>query len=411
MSTVTNTSSVRPATEALTHNVREVVRGFIGWLDAYGEASQDQYDFWATRLGQRAKALYYRSPKLGTVAVAPFVALDSFAPRTRALVRTRSSFPIADAHYAMAFFALARADDDEQWLERGAGFLENLRANRCAQFQNYCWGYPFDWQTCFGLIPTGSPLITTIPYAYEAFESGYEATGEPDYLPILESIATFVFESIPSVTVSPGIEACSYTPFDRRRVVNANAYRAFLLTAAGTRFGRHDWTSAAERNLAFVLKCQRDDGSWPYAVDGRDAFVDNFHTCFVLKNLTKIWRITADYSVLDAVRRGYAFYREHLLDPEGDPKPFAAKPRLTLYRRDLYDYAEGINLALLLEEPEPAARTILVRLLDRLLEDWVLPDGHLVTRQLLLGRNKVPYHRWAQAQTFHALARVCERKL
>jgi hypothetical protein len=407
-STRTRETAGEAAADPLVARAREVVGGFIRWLDEFGETSQDQYDFWATRWGRRTKALYYRRPAVGSAAVAPFVFLEAFAPSTRALVRARSRFPIADAHYALGFLALARAEGDDRLLGRGLAFLDRLRATRCAGYDEYCWGYPFDWETSFGVFPEGCPLITTTPYAYEAFESGCETTGELDDLAILESIARFVFESIPSAAVAPGVEASAYTPYDRRRVVNASAYRAFLLTAAGRRFERPDWEAAGARNAAFVLHCQREDGSWPYAVDGRDDFVDNFHTCFVLKNLTKIWRVTGDEAVRDAIRRGYAFYRARLLEPDGEPRPFAVEQRMTLYRRDLYDYAEGINLSLLLEELEPAASGVLHRLLQHLFEDWVLPDGHFATRKLLVGRNTVPYHRWAQAQTFHALARVCE---
>ena len=35
----------------------------------------------------------------------------------------------------------------------------------------------------------------------------------------------------------------------------------------------------------------------------RDDFVDNFHTCLVLKNLAKIEAITGDDAVRDALRR------------------------------------------------------------------------------------------------------------
>lgn len=381
------------------------MRAFIAWLERFGETSQDQYDFWATAWGRRAKALYYRSPRIGALAVAPLVFLDAFLPRTRGLVRPRQRFPIADAHYAIGFFALAEAEGDDRWVERGRSFLGHLKASRCPGFADWCWGYPFHWQTVFGLFEAGRPLITTMPYCYEAFEAGYELTGDPEYLEIMESAAAFAHDGIPVAEVAPGVEACSYTPFDRRRVVNASAYRAFLLIAAGHRFQRPAWVGAGERNLAFVLDSQREDGSWLYAMDGHDRFVDNFHTCFVLKNLVKAWRISGDPGVRAAIERGHGYWRHALLDESGQPRPFSKPPRLTLHRRDLYDYAEGINLALLLRDLIPDARAVLHALVDGLLQEWVLPDGHFVTRQLVLGRNEVPYHRWAQAQTFHALAR------
>ena len=57
-----------------------------------------------------------------------------------------------------------------------------------------------------------------------------------------------------------------------------------------------------------------------------------------------------------------------LFDEQGLPKPFSRAPRLTVYRRELYDYAECINLATLLRGRFPALderlSTVLTDLLD-----------------------------------------------
>jgi hypothetical protein len=383
---------------------RRAVDEFVRWLDRFGETSQDPYDFWVSALGVRAKTLYYRRRVLGTLAAAPFVALDILAPRARALVRARARFPIADAHYAIGFFALAHGDDRARHAERGRAFLSALERARSPAYDDPAWGYPFDWATRYGVYRAHWPLVTTIPYGYEAFEAGHSATGDGRYLHVMEGVARFAAERVPVTEVGPGAEASAYTPYDRRQVVNASAYRGFLLVAAGHRFEREDWVESGTRNVGFVLGAQRDDGSWPYSVDGQDDFVDNFHTCLVLKNLAKVWALNADEAVRGSIDAGYEFYLEHLLDDSGLPLPFARRPRLTLHRRDLYDYAEGINLARLLLGEIPAAGAVLQGLVDDLLGRWVLPDGHFVTRELAVGRTTIPYHRWAQSQTFHALA-------
>jgi hypothetical protein len=391
---------------SLAAEAHKAVRSFVRWLDAFGEWSQDPYDFWASSVGARAKTLYYRRRLLGKVAAAPFVLPDLVAPRTRALVRPRDRFPIADAHYAMGFFALARAEDDSRHIQRAQGYLEALERSRSPLFEDPAWGYPFDWPTRYGVYHSGWPLITSTPYGYEAFEAGYAASSQSGYAEMMRGVARFAAERIPVTPVGPGAEASAYTPFDRRQVVNASAYRGFLLTAGGRRFGREDWLVAARRNIAYVLQSQLDDGSWPYSTDGPDDFVDNFHTCFVLKNLVKIWTLTGDEEVREAIEAGYGFYLDKLLDQTGRPIPFARRPRLTLHKRDLYDYAEGINLAHLLQDEIPAACGVLKSLVRDLIERWMLPDGHFVTREKVIGRNTIPYHRWAQSQTFHALARV-----
>jgi len=64
----------------------------------------------------------------------------------------------------MGFFALAQIDLQPRWVERGQAFLRNLESSRCRDFRHFCWGYPFDWETCCGTFPAGTPLITTVPY-------------------------------------------------------------------------------------------------------------------------------------------------------------------------------------------------------------------------------------------------------
>ena len=78
--------------------------------------------------------------------------------------------------------------------------------------------------------------------------------------------------------------------------------------------------------------------------------------------------------------------------------------------RNVYDFAEGINLGLLLTDLDRDASSIAVGLLANVLDKWVLADGHFVTRQTIFGRNTVPYHRWAQAQMFRALVCASRRR-
>ena len=82
--------------------------------------------------------------------------------------------------------------------------------------------------------------------------------------------------------------------------------------------------------------------------------------------------------------------------------PAIILPRLTVYRRELYDYAECINLAVLLQGRFPALDRILARAVD--FSAWQKTDGSFRSRQLLLGWDNVPMHRWAQSQLFRSLS-------
>jgi len=155
--------------EALVGKIGAAIGQFCGWLDRYGETSYDHQSFYAGKLGRGAKALYYRQPLVGTLAVAPMVFCEAFLPSARMLFWKPQRFPIADAHYAMGFAFLAQIFGTDNHYQRAVHFLQVLQGTRCRDYEDYCWGYPFDWETRTGTMKEGTPMITTLPYVYEAF--------------------------------------------------------------------------------------------------------------------------------------------------------------------------------------------------------------------------------------------------
>jgi hypothetical protein len=393
---------VEPSTNKET---KQAILRFVDWLDHYGEVSYDFQTFYASNLGQRAKALYYRRPLLGTLAVSPMVFCEAFAPSARRLFWKPQRFPIADAHYAMGFCFLAQALEQERYYRRALHFLDILERTRCPGYENYCWGYPYSWETVHGTITEGTPLITTVPYVYEAFRHVYQIDGSEKWLRVMRSIAEHAARDYKDFEVSPTASTCSYSPGPKYApfVVNANAYRAFLLTSAALDFGKDSYRNLAERNLNFVIESQNADGSWCYARDGNRDFIDHFHTCFVLKALAKIEVLTGDRMCAKAIERGIDYYVTNLFDERALPKPFSHAPRFTVYRRELYDYAECVNLATLLRGRFPLLDEILSIVLSHILGVWQTRDGCFRSRQLHLGWDNTPMHRWAQSQMFRSL--------
>ena len=405
--------------------ISDVLTDFANWLDGYGEKSWDFQSFFAGPVGGRAKALYYRHKLMGTAAVAPMIFCEAFLPAARRLFHHPMRFPIADAHYAMGFAFLYQATGDFSQLEKAIHFLTELKNSRCREFKEYCWGYPFDWVWHGGTTKGQTPLITTTPYVYEAFlqvtellqleHRGQRAEGGgqsiedgadllDEYKQIVESIARHAANDIKDFRTSKNASSCSYTPFSEGGVINAAAYRAFLLTSASQIFNEEEYWLTAERNLNFVLDNQNPDGSWFYAVDGVRDFVDHYHTCFVMKALAKIHTLTGYPACLEALSKGVKYYLENLFDEDGLPKPFSKAPRLTVYKRELYDCAECINLCLLLRERFPQLKPTLEKVVAHILNVWVKRDGSFRSRKLHLGWDNLPMHRWGQAQMFRSLA-------
>lgn len=393
-----------PSSTSAEYRVAKVLGDFTEWIRVFGETSWDFQSFFAGPIGGRAKALYYRHGLIGTAAVAPMIFCEAFLPSARRLFHHPMRFPIADAHYAMGFAFLYEATGDSSQLENAVHFLTELKKSRCPDFKEYCWGYPFNWVTRNGTIKEQTPLITTTPYCYEAFLQVFKLDPREEWKLILESIARHAATDIKDFKTSEKASSSSYTPFDKGGVVNAAAYRAFLLTSASKVFCNENYWKIAERNLNFVLESQNPDGSWFYAMDGVRDFIDHYHTCFVMKAIAKIYGLTGYEPCKEALSKGIKYYLENLFDDEGLPNPFSKAPRLTVYKRELYDWAESINLCLLLRDRFPELERTLEKVVARIVTTWVKRDGSFRSRKLQLGWDNVPMHRWGQSQMFRSLS-------
>ena len=392
-------------TEPTRRQLETVVANFAEWLSRYGEVSYDFQTFYASHVGRAAKRLYYRNKSVGTLAVAPIIFCEAFVPSARRFFFHPQRFPIADAHFAMGFASRYQTTGDDADYQRALHFLDVLLETRCPSTTGYGWGYPFDWEGITGTSTKDTPLITTLPYVYEAFSQVYGIDKDKRWLHVMRQIAEHAFHDYKDFETSPRAATCGYSPhpLDRGMVVNASSYRASLLTRAAYELDEPRYLAPARRNMHFVMESQNPDGSWYYSVEGKRPFIDHFHTCFVLKGLVKIDQLDPSAGCRPAIERGVRYYAAELFDEAGLPRPFSKPPRLIVYRRELYDYAECINLLTLLRGQFPELDRRWPTVVGDLVGRWVKPDGSFRSRQLFSGWDNVPMHRWAQAQTFRSL--------
>jgi hypothetical protein len=399
------------------------VQKFASWLEKTGYSSYDPYDVWGTRYGRFARRLYYKKNPAGIFLTAPVICMEILFPRLRGLFVNKDRYPTAEAQLALAFLNLYETSQrgrttastgrvganrdraTDSWLEKAKNLGDELLVQSVPGYRGYCWGYPFDWQNVHGLIAKSTPHITATPYCYEVFTRLFDVTGNDRYLEIARSIMAFVYDDLTDTPTGTDSAASSYTPHDHTKVINASAYRAFLLFDAARRFRNEAYRERAWKNLRFILESQQADGSWLYAIDSpAEAFIDNFHTCFVLKNLFKINRDLQSPDVRQAIHRGYGWYRKALFDDQDNPKTFAIAPRLQIIRLEMYNIAEAITLGALLKDEIPGAFALAETLAMQLIRCHSVPAGHWATRVYIGGiKHTVPFLRWPQSQLFLSL--------
>jgi hypothetical protein len=382
------------------------IRRFLAWLDHNGTSGYDPYDLWSTAYGVRARRLFYRYGGPAAVIAAPLVLADRIFPEAVRYRIKKKRYATSHAHLILGLLELKAAGFNENdHLSNAVALGEELDEIKISGYSGDCWGYPFDWENRRGLWPKNTPLITVTPYGFEANWALYKATENESYQNRARSVIDFALHDLNNTERHDGSIASSYSPLDNSLILNASAYRAFVLIAGAQTFSDEVSKELARKLVRFVINSQRDDGSWPYALEAKgDDFVDHFHTCFVLKNLAKIHELTGDAEILSAIENGYSYYENALFYNDALPRPFSVGGDRSL-KYNLYDFAEAINLGILLRDRVPRAFDRALHVAQSTVERFQLSDGHFVTSVDRFGlRNELAFIRWPQAQLFRSLA-------
>lgn len=385
--------------------VKKSINEFISWLSEYGVYSYDRMDFWSSKPGVFTKKVFYKNKILGAPLAALALFQETFFPSLLKLYANPRREAIGDAHYALGFLNLYKSTGEDKYLRRAEKFLEALKESSCEGYSGYCWGYTFGWETPFGFWPPKTPLITISPYPFWAFKKHYTLTGNKNSLEICKSVAKFAVNDLNKSKMPNGTVCTSYSPKDTSLIINANTYRAALLLDVFLLSGKQKYRQEALESIEFVLSYQQENGAWYYeAKDQSETFIDNFHTCFVLRNLYRCYEHLGDQELLAAIKKGYKYYRDNLFREDNTPIHFTDAKYIKFRKYEMYDYAEGIKLGTLLKNDIEGSLEFSSHLAKDLVENFQLPDGHFLTRVTTFGqKQKIPYHRWPQAQLFCSL--------
>lgn len=392
--------------------LKSSIKLFAEWHKNFGDTSFDRMNFWSSQTGRLAKRVFYKNKLIGAPFAIWGLLLENFFPNIQKGYSNPNREVIGDAHFALSYFNLYELEGDEKHLLKAESYLEAMIKSSTSGYSGMCWGYSFGWQTQTGYWEPKIPLITITPYAFWAFKKHYQITKKKESKEILLSIAKFALEDLKESNMPNGTICSSYSPQHKDIVINANTYRAAILLEAFQINKNKKYKIAAQKNIDFVLSYQGDDGEWYYeAKSPKNNFIDNFHTCFVLRNLYQCYLVTKDEKTLKSIRRGYKYYRENLFFKNGRPKHFSKAKYAKLRRYEMYDYAEGIKLGILLKDIIPGALKKSVYLANDLIENFQTKKGYFITRVTSIGtKHRVPYLRWPQAQLFCSLTELLKLK-
>jgi len=284
--------------------------------------------------------------------------------------------------------------------------LEELIGLQISGYSGAAWGYSFDWQSRHFFAARGTPMIVPTAFAARALLQAADGFRDKRYLEIARSSCEFIVHDLKR-TFETEDEACfSYSPIDQTCVFNASLLAAETLARVGALTGENDFCKLAVRAGRYVVKGQRSDGAWVYGAAANQAWVDNFHTGYVLQSLLRIMNSAQAREFGDALERGYKFWRERFFLADGWPKYYDD----ALYPADTHSAAAAIVALLELRPLDSGALSLAEKIAAWLLNNMRDHSGFFYYQRRRFYTVRAPFMRWSQAWTTYALARLLEER-
>jgi hypothetical protein len=229
---------------------------------------------------------------------------------------------------------------------------------------------------------------------------------DESYLRLARSSCEFILHELPRSFEREGEVCWSYSLVDRTRVFNASLLAAETLATAGALTNEAELCEWAVRGARYVVKRQREDGSWTYGADSYQSWADNFHTAFILTSLARISGAcpASRSEFAEAIKRGYQFWRERFFLANGWPKYFHDR----LYPADAHSAGAALVALLELQDVDEDALALAQKIALWAVRNLRDPRGFFYYQRRRFYTVRTPYMRWSQAWMLYGLARLLE---
>jgi hypothetical protein len=375
------------------------------WCREHNFTGHDPFDALNSRLFQATPFKHSRAARLFWTQL---------LKRSPVNLRSLVSVPVQRNSKGVALFALAalanfrRVQTKEAEVE-ARELLDDLVAMRLQGWSGAAWGYNFDWQSRVFYAPRGTPTIVPTAFAARALIEGARAFDDETYLELGRSACDFILHDL-NRSEETGTEVCfSYSPHSSTRIYNASLLAAETLAGVNTLTGEEELCEWAIRAAGYVVRHQREDGSWVYGAEANQSWVDNFHTAFLLTSLARIidsCGMAQTVELKKALQRGYEYWRASFFLADGWPKYYHDR----LYPVDTHSAATAIVALTELQRMDPVAATLAEKIAHWSIRNLKDRRGFFYYQRRRFHTVRTPFMRWTEGWMLYALARLLEEK-
>jgi hypothetical protein len=369
--------------------------GFAGW---------DPFDGLESRI--------FRSTPLRHIAPARMAWLQMIK-RSPWNLRSLLRVPKGLNSKGLALFALAemsryRTTNDPANRDRATEILDRLRTLTIETKNGVAFGYNFDWQSRAFFAPKGTPTIVPTAFAARAFLESFQSTGDERDLEIPRRICRFIATELQRPHETDQELCFSYTPGDTSRIYNASLLAAETLADVGAIDANDEYLELASKAARYAINAQGERGEWAYGPKLRHAWIDNFHTAFILSSLVrivdKVPALGDDANV--AISKGFEFWIANFFTDYGAPKYFDTQT----YPIDIHSAAAAIVTLCDLRDRDQRALPLAEKVGVWTAKEMWNPEGFFAYQKKASRTISIPFIRWGQAWMAYAIARLLEAR-
>jgi len=387
--------------QVLPNDLQTTYEQLLAWCREHDFAGHDPFDALNSRLFQSTPFVNSRNARLIWTQV---------LKRSPADLRPLALVPAERNAKGIALFALAqlathrRLRTQETELQT-RNLLSMLLSMKVEGVNGAAWGYNFDWQSRNFFAPRGTPTVVPTAFAARAFIEAAREFDNDAYLNIARSVCDFILRDLPR-TVENKTELCfSYAPNSNTRIYNASLLAAEVLANVGELAKDPSLQNVAERAARYVINQQQPDGSWTYGTDPNQAWLDNFHTAYILFSLKRIISACSPGPEFQkALERGYRYWKETFFLADGWPKYYHDDA----YPADAHAAASAIVSLLECSDLDETSTTMAQQIASWTIRNLRDPQGFFYYQRRRFYTVRKPYMRWTQAWMLYALARLIE---
>ena len=306
-------------------------------------------------------------------------------------------------YMASGYLMLYRVTNRQEYLDKAIDCLEWLDKHKVARFQHHSWSNHFDFVSRGGRYTKDDPIIVWTALIGHAYIEAFEVTGNEWFLRIADSVCNWILD-LPREKTEKG-DCISYLAHVQSSIHNANMLGAGILARTSKHTGSEECRRVAHSAMEYSCSRQRPDGSWWYAENDANHWIDNFHTGYNLESLKHYCDATGDNSFRQNFEGGLAFFKANFFEQSGRPKYYHART----YPVDIQCAAQAIDTLAFVSDDDTESLELARQVAAWTIRNMQDGKGYFYYREYPIMKARTPMLHWGQGTMFKALAHLLLR--